>query len=420
MYKHLRRFAKGTLVTTFVFIASVAVTQACLLLRFLAAKRRGVPEGRPEHFEPPERRSMADSFERVEQVPFQPVRPMALGFVRGALSNSFLPFMNARRSTTGRMYAYPGEFEDVVIESFDGTPIQAVVGIHPDGGPRPALVISHGFMGSKNDHYVIDTALTAYSEWGFNVLGVDLRNFGRSQCITHTPSTAGWKEGEDLLAAAKYLSEKPEVTTVGITGFSMGAGSTMRAAFMAREYPYLTGGAIAWNGYSDARRMVEYISKRPPVGDRFMPVYLAFRLMHRLRRKDMIGYIEDPKILDHLHGKFQDANFMMYMEKVAAPHYGVTVDELYRNASPREFLADVEVPLLIVHSADDPICPPSEMDELMEIAEDNPNVHVWMLPAGNHCMFQYFDRNWYLTTMRDFFSYWADWGEDDVPGDMAG
>lgn len=411
LHKHLKRFAKGTLVTTFVLVASVAVTQAYLLLRFLAARKNGEPTAPPEHLAPPESPSMADSFKRLEQVPFQPVRPMALGFARAALNNSFLIFMNARRSTAARLYRYPGEFEDVVIESFDGTPIGAVVGIHPDGRPRPALVISHGFMGSKNDHYIIDTALTAYSEWGFNVLGIDLRNFGRSQCLTHTPSTAGWKEGEDLLAAAKFLSEKPEVTTVGITGFSMGAGSTMRAAYAAREYPYLTGGAIAWNGYSDARRMVSYISDRPPVNDPFFPVYMAFRLMHRLRRKDMLGYIEDPDILGHLGGSFSEANFEKYIEKVAAPHYGVTADELYRNASSREFLAEVEVPLLIVHSADDPICPPSEMDELIQIAEDNPNVQVWMLPAGNHCLFQYMDRNWYLTVMRGFFSYWADWGQ---------
>ncbi len=78
-----------------------------------------------------------------------------------------------------------------------------------------------------------------------------------------------------------------------------------------------------------------------------------------------------------------------------------------------EFLAEVEVPLLIIHAADDPICPPSEMDDLIEIAEDNPNVQVWMMPAGNHCLFQYMDRNWYLTVMRNFFSYWADWGQAD-------
>lgn len=409
MMKHLRRIAKGTVVTAFILVASVAVTQVHLLLRFMAARKKGEPEAPPEYLRPAGPPGMEDCFRRLEQVPFQPVRPMVLGLARAALNNSFLLFTNTRRSTAGRLYVYPREFENVVIESFDGTPIQVVVGIHPDGKPRPAIVISHGFMGSKNDHYIIDTALTAYSEWGFNVLGIDLRNFGKSQCITHAPTTAGWKEGEDLLAAAKYLSEKPEVTTVGVTGFSMGAGSTMRAAYMAGEYPYLTGGAIAWNGYSDARRMVDYISTRPPFNDPFLPVYGGFRLMHRLRRGDMLSYVEDPEILGHLGGSFREADFKKYIDKVAAPLYGVSADELYRNASPREFLADVQVPLLIVHSADDPICPPSEMDELFQVADGNPNVQVWMLPAGNHCMFQYMDRDWYTTVMRGFFSYWAEW-----------
>ena len=69
----------------------------------------------------------------------------------------------------------------------------------------------------------------------------------------------------------------------------------------------------------------------------------------------------------------------------------------------------MEVPLLIVHAEDDPICPASEMDELTEIAADNPNVEVWMMPAGNHCLFRYLDKGWYDRVMRDFFTYWATW-----------
>ncbi|MBK5093140.1 MAG: alpha/beta fold hydrolase, partial [Actinobacteria bacterium] len=357
----------------------------------------------------PDQRSMVDIFERLEQVPFNPVRPLTLGMLKALISGSIMPFLNAKRSTSAVLLPYPEEFEDVTFESFDGTPLAAVVGIHEDGKRRPGLVISHGMMSSKNDPQIQELFLTAYAGWGFNVLAIDLRNFGKSQSLSHTPSTAGWKEGEDLLAAAKYLAEMPEVTSVGITGFSMGAGSTMRAAYSAKEYPYLTGGAVAWNGYSDARRQLDYIDTKPPVTHPFYPAYWSFVGTQKLRKDDMKDYVDDPETRAFLDQPFKEFNFENYVEKITAPHYGVTADEVFSKASSKEYLADIEVPLLIIHAADDPICPPSEMDDLMEPADGNPNVNVWMMWTGNHCGFRWYDRNWFETVLRDFFTYWATW-----------
>jgi len=377
--------------------------------RYRAMKADGIPDG--PHVAPPspDERSMDDIFERLEQVPFDPVRPLTVGMLKLMMSGSIMPFLNAKRSTSAVLLPYPEEFEDVTFESFDGTPLAAVIGIHKDGKRRPGLVISHGLMSCKNDPGIQELFLTAYAGWGFNVLAIDLRNFGKSQSLSNTPSTAGWKEGEDLLAAAKFLGEMPEVTSVGITGFSMGAGSTMRAAYSAKEYPYLTGGAIAWNGYSDARRQLDYIDTKPPVTDPFYPVYWSFVGTQKLRKDDMKQYIDDPEIRAFLDQPFKEFNFENYVEKIAAPYYGVTADEVFLNASSKEYLADIEVPLLIIHAADDPICLPSEMDDLIEPADQNPNVNVWMLWTGNHCGFRWYDRNWFETVLRDFFTYWATW-----------
>jgi uncharacterized protein len=407
--RQARRIVLALMLLLAALVLSVPLTLAYMLVRFHEMKRGGIPVGPQDCVEAGGHRDMPEIFARLEEVPFKPVRPMMLGLAKAALNNSLLMFLNTRRDTAARVYPYPDDFEEVTIESFDGSPIRVAMGLHRDGRPRPGLVLSHGFMGSKNDHYIVDTALTAFAGWGYNVLAVDLRNFGRSQSLGHHPTTAGWKEGEDLLAAARFLGEQPGVTTVGVAGFSMGAGSTMRAAYMAREHPYLTGGAIAWNGYADARRMVEYISRNPGAGDPFYPVYLSFRVMHRLRREDMKAYVTDPEMRDYVEGTFEGADFRDYIDRVAAPAYEVSAAEIYANSSSENYLADVDVPLLIIHAADDPVCPPSEMDSLMEIAEDKPNVQVWMLPAGNHCMFRYMDRDWYETVMRRYFDYWASW-----------
>jgi predicted alpha/beta-fold hydrolase len=288
------------------------------------------------------------------------------------------------------------------------------VGLHKGGLRKPGVVFSHGLFGSKNQNYVLNPALEAFSGWGYNVMTLDLRNFGESQKLSHSPTTGGWKEGQDILAACKFLAEKDEVTSVAAVGYSLGAGSVMNAAYQNREHPYLTGGAVAWNGYASMKRMVEYISTRPPVTDMFFPVYLAFSYLHEKRRQDMRRYIDMPTARGYLDGKPFSVDFRRYMSDVVAPFYGRDEDEIYELSSPVRFISEVESPLLIVHAEDDPICPISEMDELAGAASANPNTDVWILPTGSHCAFDGFDRRWYWTVLRNYLDYWAEW-EQETP-----
>jgi len=412
LLRQAKRAAAAFLLVAGTFFFSVPVTWAWLQLKFRRVMGRGVPAG-PSAVPPAgESRDMEDVMERLREIPFEPVRPAFLGLAKGALANSYPSVLNALSWPSGRLYPYPGAFEKVVVESFDGTKLAAVVGLHRDGNKRPGLVISHGYMGSKNDHYVVSLALEAFAEWGFNVLCVDLRDFGASQRLGFSPTTFGWKEGEDLLAAAKYLGEQPGVTTVGVTGFSMGAVSTMSAAAKASEHPYLTGGALAWNGAVDALRTIAHLQHEPVKGDGFFLYHNSFRLSHRLRRWDMRRHVTDPEVRRFLEEPFSGYDFETFLSRVSAPHYGVEFDELIRDASVKNWLEGLEVPLLVVHSIDDPVCPVSEMDDLMEIEERNPNLKVWIMPTGMHCAYPYLDWNWFSGVARGFFEYWADRGLD--------
>src|SRR5665647_3575238 len=292
IFKTVKRLLLAVLLAGSFMVGGILATHFWMRLKFHALMQKGIPEG--PYMDVPADRSMSDITGSLREVPFKGPAGTIPGLARGAAMNSFLLLLNANRATSGIMYPYPEEFENVVIESFDGTPLTCAVGIHKDG-------------------------------------------------------------------------------------------------------------------YADAGRMVEHISTRPPVTDQFFPVYLGFRLMHKIRREDMKGYIEDPEQRSYLDAGFNEADFTTYIDKIAAPHYGVSTEEFFANASPKNFLADVEVPLLIVHAEDYPICPASEMDELSEIAADNPNVEIWMMPAGNHCLFRYLDKAWYDKVMRDFFTYWATW-----------
>jgi len=354
------------------------------------------------------KRSVAKIGAGLREVPFAPRGPYLYSLVK-AFGPDLLPMsLDTHRSTTGYIYPYPPQFEKVTFTSLDGAPLAGMLGLHQDGKRKPGVVFCHGLFGSKNQNYILNPALEAFSAWGYNVLTLDLRNFGESQKLSHNPTTGGWKEGQDILAACRFLGDREEVTTVAAVGYSLGAGSVMNAAYQSKDYPYLSGGAVAWSGYASMKRMVEYISKRPPVNEMFFPVYLAFSCLHEMRRQDMRRYVQEEYARGYLEEKPFMVNFKHYMSEVVAPFYGLEEDEIYARSSPAEFISGVEVPLLVIHAEDDPICPVAEMDELRRAAEGNPNVDIWVLPTGSHCAFDGFDRRWYWTVLRGFLDYWAE------------
>ncbi len=405
IWRHLKRLVKIVMFNLALFAAGLVTAYAIMMVRY--DRQKAEPE--KVHPAPPKERTMDEIFSRLEDIPFRPIQPGFLGLLKGAYCNGPVILLDAARPTAAKIFPYPPEFEKVTFESFDGTPLAAMVGVHRDGKVRPGLVITHGFMGSKHEHYIIETALTAYADWGFNVVALDYRNMGESQKLSHTPSTPGWKEGQDILAAARHLGDMDEVSTVGAMGFSMGAGSVMSAAHQNKEYPYLTGGAVAVNGYSDSKYMVDYIGSHPGIASLFLPVYYFFRVLHFIRRQDMKTYVEDPEMRAYLELPYQETDYSRYMELVSAPYYGVEMDEIYERSSSMNFLGDVGVPLLILHAEDDLIIPVAEMAKIEEQAATNPMTKIWVLPTGNHCAFRYFDRDWWNDMLDSFFSYWAEW-----------
>ncbi len=350
---------------------------------------------------------------RLRDIPFSPQRPYLL-----SLADAYRPDMSKinrdrRGSRQDEVHPYPEGFEKVVFPSLDGTPLVGILGLHRDGKKRPGVVLCHGLLGSKTKNYILEAALEAYDAWGYNVFALDLRNFGESQWLSDSPTTGGWKEGQDVLGACRFLGEAEEVTSVAAVGFSLGAGSVINAAYQCRQHPYITGGALAWSGYASMEQMMSLMSSRPPLGDPFFPIYVAFICLTEIRRLEIRRQMSKEAASFCLGDKPFSPDYRRYIREVAAPHYGLDVETMYALSSPKEFISQVDVPLMLVHAEDDPVCPIKEMEELRRSAEGNPNVDIWVLPTGYHCAFQGFDQNWYWSVMRDFLDYWADRPEEN-------
>lgn len=349
----------------------------------------------------PRGRSMTDLMERLRAVPFKP-RPL------GGLTSTMIfstpdqiPMLAAcTKRGSGKLYPYPRPFEKVLIRSTDGTPISGVLAVHDDGRPRPALIMVHGLFGSKNHWFSQQVVLSAYYGWGYNVMAIDLRFFGESKLYSDAPGTGGWKEGQDIIEAAKYLKRMKEVTSVAVMGGSYGGAAAMCAAYQSEPKDLLDGGIISWCGYGDTTAQVKYISTAPKPRDPFFPVYLFFIGCYKLT----------------LGGRSRAyGNFDRFIREYCASYYGVNGDDILERSSAALHFHEVEVPMLIVNTEDDPVIPREQASVMEEYARGNENIAVMRMSRGGHCAFATVDRVWMSHVVRTFFNYWASNGLE-IPG----
>jgi predicted alpha/beta-fold hydrolase len=296
-----------------------------------------------------------------------------------------------QREAANLGYAYPAQFSDHVFEGADGERIAASIGLH-EGVRRPGLIVVHGLFSSRRFDYVREIAVRAFFEWGFNVAAIDLRSFGLTNLTSPAPTSTGWKEGEDILACARYLKELGS-TTVGALGISLGGSSVLGACHLEGADEGLDGGILAISPPSDPRAMAQRLSvKLPPTH----PAYVLNRgfwamLTSRIRQEGWED-VED---------------FVDPIERISAPYYEVEPEELWHRAAAREHIADAKVPVLVLHPKDDEIIPVEQAEELAAAASGNDLVRVWVLEGGGHGAIDAVDRTWFHAVTRGFFERWA-------------
>ncbi len=344
----------------------------------------------------PRERSMDSLMSDLEAIPHGLHHSEAAMARKGLADLSTFVLAN-QREAANLGYAYPAQFDDHVFEGADGERIAATVGLHASSG-RPGLIVAHGLFSSRRFDYVRQIAVRAYYEWGFNVLALDLRSFGLTNLTSPAPTTVGWKEGEDIVAAGRYLKQLG-ATTVGALGISLGGSAVLGACHAQGADEALDGGILAISPPADPRAMAKRLSVRLPRTDPAYVLNLGFwaMLTSRIRQAGWEG-IED---------------FLDPVERVSAPYYGVEADELWRRAAAAEHIAQAKVPVLVLHPDDDEIVPVEHARMLADAARDHDLVRVWVLPGGGHGAIDAIDRTWFYAVLRGFFERWAGYGEED-------
>lgn len=112
--------------------------------------------------------------------------------------------------------------EEVAFASATGTELKAW--FIPAGGRAPAVVVLHGWGG--NASLMLPLAPHLHRA-GFHALFLDARNHGRSE---HDDFVSMPRFAEDLDVAIEWLRSRHDVSSIGVIGHSVGAGAAILAA----------------------------------------------------------------------------------------------------------------------------------------------------------------------------------------------
>ncbi|HET8592222.1 MAG TPA: alpha/beta hydrolase [Solirubrobacterales bacterium] len=344
---------------------------------------------------PPERDRTMDALIRdLEAIPGH-LRHSDLAELRRGLADisNFVVAQHREGAVIG--YRYPGQFKDHIVEGADGERIAASIALQE--AARPGLIVVHGLFTSSRFDYVRQIAVRAYYEWGFNVAALDLRSFGMTELTSPAPSTAGWKEGLDILALARYMKELGS-TSVGALGISLGGSSVLNACHYERTATTLDGGILAVSPPAVPKRAWERLSEPVPRRHPRYPIHRAFEaaLISRVRSGRWPPEAED---------------MLRVMEHVSAPYYGIDAEQIWTHSRGVDHVRDAKVPLLVLHPDDDGIVKVEHARMLAEAAKGNDLVRVWVLPAGSHGLLEAADADWTQAVYRAFFERWATYAE---------
>src|ERR671911_2223495 len=219
---------------------------------------------------PPERERTMDGLMRDLQAIPEHLRHSDFAELRKGFADisNFVVAQHREGAVIG--YRYPGQFKDHIVEGADGERIAAAIALQE--AARPGLIVVHGLFTSSRFDYVRQIAVRAFYEWGFNVAALDLRSFGLTELTSPAPSTAGWKEGGDVIALARYLKELGS-TSVGTLGISLGASSVLGAAPAGGAPEALDGGVLAVSPPGDPEKAWARLSEPVPRGHPRYPLH---------------------------------------------------------------------------------------------------------------------------------------------------
>lgn len=255
-----------------------------------------------------------------------------------------------------------------------------------DNTRRPLLVIFHGLEGSVDSPYVWQTMDSAHA-LGWNSVVMHFRGCGING-INRLPRAYHSGDTGDAAEVVTQLRQQYPDSALFLAGFSLG-GNMLAQLLTTPLADHVSAASIAC-----APLDLHSCSERIDRGlSRVYRRYLLTPLKQKFNQKRTQNIIGREHPLAELDVEPM-RSFFEFDDKVTAPLHGFNgVEDYYRRASGKQFLADIQVPTLILHANDDPFMGAEVVPQPNQLS---PTIRYELSPHGGHMGFiQRRQNQWY-------------------------
>jgi predicted alpha/beta-fold hydrolase len=239
----------------------------------------------------------------------------------------------------------------------------------------PAIVLVHGLEGSSDSGYVRGIGEKAFVR-GHHVVRLNQRNCGGTEKLTPTLYNSGMSA--DYRAVLEELVSVDGCRKIFFVGYSMGGNLVMK---MTGEFggtaPAELRGVCAVCPAMDLAACADALERR----DNYLyQRHFVNGLMERYQTKMKLLPDRYPRVTRNIRTvrEFDDA--------ITAPSAGYRdADDYYENASAKNVVARVSVPMLVMTAQDDPFVP--YVSFLAADVAKNPWIRFEAPLHGGHCAF---------------------------------
>ncbi len=241
---------------------------------------------------------------------------------------------------------------------------------------RPIVLVLHGLEGSARSKYALET-YRALAHHGLACVGLNFRScsgeLNRLARMYHSGDTG------DLAYVLQVLTARFPDRRKGAVGFSIGGNALLKylgeSGVAARNRLAV---AAAVSVPFDLAAGADYLER---LGGKVYSWYLIRKLQRKVKAKIRIL----PSHVD-VRRALAAKSFRVFDDAATAPLHGFSdAEEYYRQSSSAQFLDNIQIPTLLIHSADDPFLPAKCVP--LHRAHENPNIVAAFTSRGGHVGF---------------------------------
>jgi len=244
-----------------------------------------------------------------------------------------------------RHKALPGEAVDFRVLLPDGDTLTGTLHEPLQPTPQPFIVLLHGLTGSENSMYMLESTRYHLSR-GRGVLRMNLRRAGSSEDLCKTPYSG--KSWPDVLAVLGALDPKLTQQGIFVIGYSMGGNILLNGL---PHFPADAGciGAATVSAPIDpvsaSRRLMEW-RNRPYQNELLKEMQESHLALEIAQYPAMRRAIESAD------------SIWAFDDQVTAQRLGFgSAEAYYEGTAGKHQIGEARVPLLLIHSRDDPWIP---------------------------------------------------------------